>query len=69
MPIQLSEENGGKMLVIHVSGKLAKADYERFVPEFDRLVQEHGMMRVLFDMTKLPRLGRGRVVGGHQVRH
>ena len=32
MPIQLNEENGGKLLVVHVSGKLAKADYEHFVP-------------------------------------
>ena len=38
MPIQLNEENGGKMLVVHVSGKLVKADYEHFVPEFERLV-------------------------------
>ena len=34
MPIRLNEENGGKWLVAHVSGKLAKADYEQFVPEF-----------------------------------
>ena len=38
MPIQLNEESGGKVLAIHVSGKLATADYEHFVPEFDRLV-------------------------------
>ena len=24
MPIQLNEENGGKILVVHVSGKLAR---------------------------------------------
>ena len=51
MPIQLSEENSGKILVVHVSGKLAKADYEHFVPEFERLVRQHGKLRVLFDMT------------------
>ena len=51
MPIQLNEENGGKILVVHVSGKLVKADYEDFVPEFERLVQLHGKLRVLFDMT------------------
>src|ERR1035438_8356402 len=51
MNIQLNEENGGKMLVVHVSGKLAKADYEHFVPEFERLVRQHGKMRVLFDMA------------------
>jgi hypothetical protein len=51
MPIQLHEENGGKILDLHVSGKLMKADYEHFVPEFERLVRRHGKLRVLFDLT------------------
>ena len=68
MPIQLNEENGGKILVVHVSGKLVKADYEHFVPEFERLVRQHGKLRVLFDMTgfhgwKPARRGRTQVCG------
>lgn len=51
MPIQLKEENGGKTLIVNVSGKLMAADYEHFVPEFDRLTGVHGKLRVLFDMT------------------
>ena len=51
MPIRLNEENGGKMLAVHVSGKLAKTDYEHFVPEFERLVRQHGKLHLLFDMT------------------
>lgn len=51
MPIQLNEEDGGKLLNVHVSGKLTSADYEHFVPEFERLVGQHGKLRVLFDMT------------------
>ena len=51
MPIQLNEENGGKTVIVHVSGKLTKADYEKFVPEFERLVTQHGKLRVLFDMV------------------
>ena len=51
MPIQLKEEDDGKSLVIHVSGKLAKTDYPDFVSEFERLVRQHGKLRVLFDMT------------------
>jgi len=51
MPIQISEENGGKRLAAHVSGKLAAADYEHFVPKFERLVREHGKLSVLFNMT------------------
>jgi len=50
MTIQLNEENGGKLLVVNVSGKLVKVDYEHFAPEFDRLVRQHGKLRLLFDM-------------------
>jgi hypothetical protein len=51
MSIQFNEENDGKVLVVDVSGKLVKADYEHFVPEFERLVRQHGKLSVLFDMT------------------
>ncbi len=32
-------QGGTAFLVVHVSGKLAKEDYENFVPEFDRLAR------------------------------
>ena len=32
MPIQLNEENGGKVLIVHVSGKVIKADYSTLCP-------------------------------------
>jgi len=51
MPIQLKEENCGKLLVVNVTGKLVVADYDHFVPEFERLVREHGKLHVLFDLT------------------
>jgi hypothetical protein len=51
MPIKFQDENEGKLLSIQVSGKLTKADYVYFVPEFERLVQLNGKLRVLFDMT------------------
>src|ERR1035441_2236101 len=51
MPIQLNEDNGGEILVVRVTGKLTKADYGHFVPEFEGLVRQHGKLRVLFDMT------------------
>jgi hypothetical protein len=51
MPIQLNEGDGGKFLTVHASGILAESDYKRFVPEFDRLVRQHGKLRLLFDMT------------------
>lgn len=51
MPIKLTEENGGELPAVYVTGKLVVADYEQFVPEFERLLQEHGYLHVLFDMT------------------
>jgi hypothetical protein len=51
MSIQLNEENGGKVIVVHVTGKLVKTDYEHFVPEVERLVRQHGKLSILFDMT------------------
>ncbi len=51
MPIILKEEHGGKLLEVHVTGKLVTSDYDRFVPEFERLVQEQGQLDVLFDMS------------------
>ena len=53
MSIQLNEENGGKVLIVHVSGKLTKADYEHFVPEVERLIGQHGKLSMLFNMTGL----------------
>jgi hypothetical protein len=50
MPLQLDEENGGKILLVDVSGKLTKEDYEHFVPEIDHLVERHGKVRILFKM-------------------
>jgi hypothetical protein len=51
MATHLSEENGGKLLEVRVSGKLTHDDYQHFVPAFERLVQQHGKIRVLFVMT------------------
>ena len=51
MPIQLNEENNGKILVVYVSGKLVKGTTSTFVPGFERLLLQHGKLRVLFDMT------------------
>lgn len=52
MPIELTQKLGGKVLEVAVSGKLAGSDYERFVPAFETLVQQHGKMRVLFEMSQ-----------------
>jgi hypothetical protein len=51
MAIQLTEKNGGKLLEVRVSGKLAHEDYQHFVPEFERLVKQNSKIRVLFEMV------------------
>jgi hypothetical protein len=51
MPIKFEDENEGKVLTIHVAGKVTRADYVYFTPEFERLVKLNGKLRVLFDMT------------------
>jgi len=51
MAAGLTQKKEGRVLEVAVSGKLAHADYERFVPEFERLVKQHGKIRVLFEMN------------------
>jgi hypothetical protein len=51
MSIQFNNENDGRILVVHLRGKLAKADYEHFVPEFKRPLRQRGKLGVLFDIT------------------
>jgi len=51
MAIKLNETNGGKVLEVQVTGKLAHEDYKGFIPEFERLLKQHGKIRVLFEMV------------------
>ena len=50
MALQVNDRNGSKVVEIRVSGKLTKVDYEHFVPQIERLITQHGKLRVLFDM-------------------
>ena len=50
MALEMRQEDGGRILIVEVSGKLTKQDYEQFVPEVERLMTEHGKISVLFDM-------------------
>jgi len=51
MATRLTEKDGGKMLEVAVSGKLTHTDYSQLMPAFERLVRQHGKIRVLFEMT------------------
>jgi len=50
MAVQLQKREGGKIVAITVSDKLTKEDYDTFVPDVERLIQEFGKIRVLFAM-------------------
>jgi hypothetical protein len=50
MAVNLDREQEGRILEVHVSGKLTKEDYELFVPEVEQAIGRHGKIRVLFDM-------------------
>ena len=48
--LTLNEEAGGKTLEVKISGKLSKEDYQRFVPQVEKLIKDHGKIRILVEM-------------------
>ena len=50
MPLHVSEEIRGNVLEVHVTGKLGREDYEKFVPDSERLISQYGKIRVLMVM-------------------
>lgn len=49
MPVELEERQDGKILVVRVTGRLEKQDYERYAPEIERLIEKHGKIRVFLE--------------------
>ena len=52
MPIEMRDQNGGKVFDVKLIGRLQKEDYRPLVIEFSRLAKAHGKLRVLLDMTR-----------------
>lgn len=50
MTVELRELADGNSLEIHLTGKLVKQDYETLVPAVERLVKQHGKIRMLVEM-------------------
>jgi hypothetical protein len=50
MAITLNELNEGRVLEVHLSGKLAKEDYEAFEPTVERLIRQHGKIRMQVEL-------------------
>lgn len=50
MPAELKELDNGRLLEVHLTGKLVKTDYETFVPAVERQVKQHGKIRMLVEL-------------------
>ena len=50
MAVEVQEKANGKVLMVHATGKLTREDYDHFLPVVERLIREHGKLRILFDM-------------------
>ena len=50
MAVQLTEKPSGRVLEVHLSGKLTHEDYERFGPEVEDQIKLHGKVRLLVEM-------------------
>ncbi len=48
--IEIVKGKEGNIIQVTLSGKLVKKDYERFVPEIEEIVAEHGKIRILVIM-------------------
>lgn len=47
MSVELQPQ--GKTLTVRVTGKLARDDYDRLAPEVERMIDEHGKIRILIE--------------------
>jgi hypothetical protein len=50
MTLELHETTDGKSVEVRASGRLEKADYERFTPEVEQMIEQRGKLRILFVM-------------------
>ena len=49
--IEIKPDLESNVVSVTVTERLHKKDYEQFVPEFEKLIQKHGKVRILFDMA------------------
>lgn len=50
MSLIIHEKKSGKILEVTVSEKLTKEDYQLFVPQVEKDIQENGKIRILLNM-------------------
>jgi hypothetical protein len=50
MTVDIKELDGGKILELHVTGKLSKEDYKHFVPLVEGFIAQYGKVSILLEM-------------------
>jgi len=50
MAVEIHESDDGGLLEVRLTGKLVKQDYDSFLPVVERLVKEHGKIRMMVVM-------------------
>lgn len=50
MSVQIVETDAGRIVEVHVTGKLTREDYEAFVPMTEEKIRKQGKIRILFAM-------------------
>ena len=50
MSVEVHERDEGRIVEVLVTDKLSRDDYQRFVPDIERLIRKHGRIRLLFEM-------------------
>jgi hypothetical protein len=48
--LELLHDADDKILIVNLTGKLAKEDYERFVPEVEQMIKKNAKIRILCQM-------------------
>jgi len=51
MSVELKELDNGRLLEVHLSGKLVKKDYGTLLPAVERLVKQHGKLLMLVELN------------------
>lgn len=48
--VQLKETLNSNVVIVKVTGKLEKEDYDIFVPELQKAIEQHGKIRILLEL-------------------
>ena len=59
--IELLNASSDKVFAMRVSGTLMHEDYQQFVPRLKKLIEEHGRVRCLVEMTGFNGMSAGAV--------